>query len=93
MSTKARKKSPSVTLTAYTMGPNATEEDFDSFAHYVGANIDKRFGRTVDVEQFRFGTGPDHDAIDYADEDEADRIKRILWALWDEWCARGGARG
>lgn len=80
----------SITLTAYNMGPESTEEDFDHFAHYVAKHIDKRFGAPVAVEQFKFTGGPDHDAIDGADHEEEDSIHRIAEALWLDWCDEGG---
>ena len=78
-----------VTLTAYNMGPDATEEDFDSFAAFVSDRIDDRTGLDVTVDQFRFaGSGQGRDAVSGANEEQERSIRETLAALWDEWCAQ-----
>jgi len=79
-----------VTLTAYNMGGDATESDFDSFAAYVAEHIDERTGLDVTVDQFRFeGSGVAKDRIEAASDDDRETIQGALRGLWDDWCSSG----
>lgn len=78
-----------VTLTAYNMGPDATEADFDSWAKFVNDAIDARCGFTVDVDQFAFvGSSSSRDRIANATDEQHDSIREAMVSLWDEWCAQ-----
>lgn len=82
----------SVTLTAYNMGPDATEADFDSFAALVADRIDDVTGLDVEVDQFAFtGSGQSEDRIDGATDEQREAIREALDGLWQEWCSPSAA--
>ena len=78
----------SVTLTAYNLGPDATEADFDSFAAYVAEHIEGETGMNISVDQFPFAnSGHAKDEISGATDSEARAIREALELLWEEWCS------
>lgn len=80
---------PAVTLTAYNMGSDVTEEDFDRWVTYVNDHIDAACGFSVEVEQGPFsGKGvlfEDH--ISGCTEDQTEAVTEALRAFWEksEW--------
>lgn len=85
-----------VKLTAYNMGPNATEQDFDSWVAYVTANADDADGSVfggdlcVSVESYPFSGGPANDGVRGArNDEERERILECLAILWERGCADG----
>ena len=77
-----------VTLTAYNMGENATEADFDAFAAFVAARIDERVGFEVSVDQSSFRNGPAADEISGASDEQRETIREAIEAMWGDWCAQ-----
>ena len=77
---------PSITLTSYNMGDNATEADYDSFIAYVCDGIDALCGFEVEVDSSPFGRGPASDAFDGTDE-QIETMRDAMRDLWDSWCA------
>lgn len=84
-----------VTLTAYNMGPNTKEEDFDAWHAFVCNRIDK----VADiiyvgvVGQHSFAAGPAEDTITGGTEEQREAIRPWLaheW--WDDFCAEQDAR-
>lgn len=77
-----------VTLTAYNMGSEATEADFDAWASYVAEHIDEALDLTVEVDQHGFPGGPAEDTIQGATSDQRDEIRRYLAVDgWEAFCS------
>ena|SRR6185436_2848785 len=81
-----------VKLTAYNMGDDATEKDFDAWVAYVSEELPERCGCRVDVDAFPFRGGPADDRIVAGDEDLQDFLAEELRYLWADWCAEGAPR-
>ncbi len=78
-----------VTLTAYNLGPDATEQDFDDWASYVAEHIDEATGLDVTVEQFGFtgrSSGGSTDRVSGATSAQTETIREALAALWERGC-------
>ena len=86
----ATRRTATVRLTAYNMGPNATKEEFDAWVRYVAANIDDETGLDVTVDAFRFagrGAGGDVDEISgWETEEDRETIVVALETLWERGC-------
>ncbi len=91
-----------ITLTAYNMGPEATEADFDRWANHVTAYIEGALGLcagscgpcrcpSVEVDQHPFRGGPADDTISGATEGQAEEIRIYLESTGWEWCASSEA--
>ena len=84
------RRTATVRLTAYNMGPYATEADFDAWVRYVAANIDEATGLDVTVDAFQFagrGAGGDEDEISgWETEEDRETIGEALEALWERGC-------
>lgn len=81
----------SVTLTAYNLGPDATEADFDAWASFVARWIDEAAGCYVVVDQHPFSNGPAADTIAAGcDEDEV-AVREAVERLWEAWCGESSA--
>lgn len=78
-----------ITLTAYNMGSETTEADFDAWAKYVAENIDESMGFEVEsVDQFPFRGGPDKDAIEGGTGEQRVAIRDWLSVIgWEAWCS------
>ncbi len=85
---------PEIRLTSRTMGENATEDDFDSWAQWVADHITEAIGIEADeVEQYPWGRGPDEDRVTGVDEDTTEAIRRWLSVEgWEAFCAEGGVQ-
>jgi hypothetical protein len=84
------RRTATVRLTAYNMGPDATEEEFNAWTRYVAANIDEATGLDVTVNAFQFagrGAGGDEDEISgWETEEDREAIVEALEALWERGC-------
>jgi len=83
-----------IDLTAYNMGPEATEADYDAWYAYVCDHIDDALGLTIDdIDQFVWGRAmPAEDRIGGATEEQAAAIRDWLsHAGWDAFCGERGA--
>lgn len=80
--------SATIKLTSYHMG-DVTEADFDAWAAYVAARIDKETGLDVTVEQYRFGEGFEDDISE--DGDDRETIREAIQSLWEAFCADDSA--
>lgn len=84
-----------VKLTAYNMGDEATEEDFDKWVSFVGERIAAKCGFTVDVEAFNFESGPAEDLVTLGEaawevrDEKTATVREALEALWADWCSEG----
>jgi hypothetical protein len=77
-----------ITLTAYNMGSDATEADFDAWAAYVNAHIDEALGITTEIDQHPYRGGPADDTIRGASEIEEEEILTYLGTTgWEAFCA------
>ena len=86
----------SITLTAYNMGNDATEADFDAWAAWVAANIDEALGLDISaVDQFPFRSTRNaqaDDEVSGATEEQESAIKGWLSSDgWEAWCASTAA--
>jgi hypothetical protein len=79
---------PLIILHADGLGEDATEADFDAWAAFVDAEIDKRCGFDVTVEQARFGVA-DRDQIRHTTDAQEQVIREALIEIWNDWCAQG----
>jgi hypothetical protein len=89
MAKKSYRRTASVTLTAYNLGPNTREADFDAWVAYVAEHIDEATGLDVSVDAFAFtgrGAGGDKDNVSCDDEDR-ETIEEALEMLWERGCA------
>lgn len=81
---------PSVILTAYNLGQDATEKDFNQWVSYVSGKITELCGFTVEVDSFSFtgknSGGPNDDIYNASDEQKV-IIQDALRELWDIGCA------
>jgi hypothetical protein len=83
-----------IVLTAYNMGGDATEEDFDKWAAHAAQHINEACGVDARVEQYAFHKGTDRDFV-YSDDDDIDsdraavvRVRNWLrYGGWHAWCA------
>lgn len=78
---------PTVTLTSYNMGLDATEADYDLWVAYVCAKIDAACGFAVCVNADPFSGGGALDLIEHADDEQREKITDVLRDLWNEGCA------
>lgn len=81
-----------VKLTAYNMGPEATEADFDNWVEFVNERIDEKCGFSVEVDAYPFARGQASDDISVGPRggDECrGTIVEALSTLWDDWCSEG----
>jgi hypothetical protein len=77
-----------VTLTAYNMGENATEFEFDAWANYVAAQAESFLGFEVQVDQYSFRGGPAEDAISGGTREQREVLcSALMHDLWDQACA------
>lgn len=77
-----------IILTAYNMGPETTEADFDAWAAYVNEHVDAVVGETVQVEQFDFNAGQSKDRIEGATYEQRETLRRWLAVDgWEAFCA------
>lgn len=87
-----------ITLSAASMGPNATEADFDAWATYVAEHIEHVVDSTesvrVDVDQTAF-SGPNaepEDLVDGATDEQRETIRRYLSTdRWEVFCSETSA--
>lgn len=87
-----------ITLTAYNMGPETTEEDFDAWHSYVSAHADEAVGgenqgnTPIDVDQHSFTGGPAEDTVTGGTEEQREAIRSWLaHEGWDAFCGERGA--
>lgn len=78
-----------VTLTAYNMGPDATEADFDNWAAFVAERIDAACGFECEIDQAGFVGGPSRDVVADATDEQEETVREALRSIWDDWCASG----
>lgn len=78
---------PTITLTSYNLGSDATADDYDAWTDYVAAHLADYLPPRlrVTVEADPFGT-PGDDRIRAMEADDADRIREAMRAVWDAWC-------
>lgn len=78
-----------ITLTAYNMGLEATEADFDAWHCFVTCEIGALFEEPVIVEQHPFSNGPASDTYELGDDPDGERsetMRACLEELWELWC-------
>lgn len=80
--------SPTLILTSYNMGGDATASDYGAWVSYVNEHIDAAVGTFVLVDALRFGE-PGDDRVTGATEDEREAILAAVQDLWNDWCAAG----
>lgn len=83
-----------VTLTAYNLGPDATEAFFDEWAAYVASNLDEATGLDISVDQHAFtgrNAGGSEDTISGATDEQRETIREALSELWERGCAESFA--
>lgn len=79
-----------VILTAYNMGADATEADFDAWASFVAAHIDEAVGCEVaSIDQAPFRGAPARDGVSGATDEQECAIRRWLsHEGWEIFCAQ-----
>ena len=82
-----------ITLTAYNMGPQTTEADFDAWRRYVCDHVDDALNVSVDsVDQHSFTGGPAEDTVTGGTEEQREAIRSWLAHEGrDAFCAKRGA--
>jgi hypothetical protein len=78
-----------VTLTAYNMGENVTEADYDLRFSYVASQLDYATSLDVDVHKTSFSHGPLKDLVEGCTEDQHTAVREAIDVLWDSWCSEG----
>ena len=77
-----------ITLTAYNMGPDATEADFDAWDRFVRQRIESACDLpedSADVRQFPFANGPAEDHVFGGTSQQREVIRE--WLSNDGWGA------
>jgi leucyl aminopeptidase (aminopeptidase T) len=75
---------PTVTLTAYNMGADTIEADFECWCDYVDEHLGEACGFAVNVERAPFTSGPASDVISNASDEQADTIREALREFWNQ---------
>lgn len=80
-----------ITLTAQTIGEDATEDDFDSWVNWITENLSVCHGIPVDVDSHDFNNGPAEDTIDISgkynnNEEIITTVREAIEECWGNWC-------
>lgn len=86
----------SIVLTAYNMGSEATEADFDAWAKYVGEHVEEACGIKLEsLDQYPFHsahTAHDTDRVSGGGNEDNEAVRRWLANEgWEAFCADADA--
>jgi len=84
-----------IILTAYNMGAECDEADFDAWAEYVANEIAEALGiewHRIEIEQHDYKNGPAQDTVTGGTDGEREKIREWLsHEGWEAFCAAAEA--
>ncbi len=76
-----------VELTSYSIGENATAEDFNNWVEFVNKHLESRAGFPVEISADKFGSTGD-DRITGGEIEQQETLRQLLSIdLWNDWCS------